>query len=84
MQKQLNQHNVKLDNIMPRLGKTEGQIVAHTNRMDTMAKQLERHAKLISELQEKKVNIKDDKVNRRAFEKRMKAIDVSHGTLLNQ
>ncbi len=61
LQKQLNKHSEKLDNIMPRLGKVEGQIVAHHNRMDTMAKQLERHAKLISELQEKKVNIKDDR-----------------------
>ena len=52
--------------------------------MDTMAKQLERHARLISELQEMKVNIKDDRVNRRAIEKRMKVIDVTHGTLLNQ
>ena len=69
---------------MPRIGKLEAQTQAQTHRMDTMSKSIEKHAKRISEIQETKVNIKDDKKARRTLEKHMKEIDESHGTLLNQ
>ena len=61
LQKQLNQHLDRLDDHQPRITKTEAQIVAQTHRMDTMSHSIEKHAKLISELQEKKVNKTEDK-----------------------
>ena len=52
--------------------------------MDNISLSLTSHTRLISEVQEKKVDKKDDKANRRQFEKRMKVIDEEHGILMNQ
>lgn len=84
LQKQLNKHLDRLDDHMPRIGKLEAAAKAQTHRMDTISTSIEKHSKLISQLQETKVNIKDDKKNRRTLEKHLKAIDESHGTLLDQ
>lgn len=73
-----------LDNHTPRINMLEGQRQHHHNRMDEMQDLLNKHKKDISELYEIKVNVKEDKKNGRKLEKKMKAIDMSHGTLLNQ
>ena len=52
--------------------------------MDNISLSLTNHTRLISEVQEKKVDKKDDKANRRQVEKRMKVIDEAHGVLMNQ
>ena len=52
--------------------------------MDNISLSLTNHTRLISEVQEKKVDKKDDKANRRQVEKRMKVIDEAHGVLTNQ
>lgn len=51
--------------------------------MDLINGNIEKHTRVLSELQEKKLNVKEDKSNRRALEKRMKVIDEAHGTLLD-
>lgn len=53
----------------------EGQRLHHHNRMDEMQDLLNKHNKQINELYEIKVNVKEDKKNRRGLEKRMKLIE---------
>ena len=52
--------------------------------MDSMSSKIEKHTRQLSELQENKVNNKDDARNRREINRRMKEIDKAHGELLNQ
>ena len=84
LQTQLNRHDDILDNFKPRILANEGQLTAHSDRMDKMTEMLEAHKKQLIDLQTNKVNNVDDEKNRKVIGKRMKQIEKSHDMLLNQ
>ena len=73
-----------LDDHTPRIATLEGQIIAHSNRMDKHYAQLQNHDKRLEDLKETKVNIKDDRLHRQELKKRMKEINQEHGVLTDQ
>ena len=52
--------------------------------MHSMNEKIKAHARLIDELKETRMTIKEDKHNRRELEKKLRAIEVDNGCLLNQ
>ena len=52
--------------------------------MNSMNEKIKAHARLIDALKETRMTIKDDKHNRRELEKKIRAIEIDNGSLLNQ
>ena len=66
------------------MGTAEGQIKQINKKIDTIFDKLEQHRKEIEDLHLRKVEIKNDKANRKQLKKQMQLIESDHGVLNNQ
>ena len=84
LQKQLNAHEDKLQNIIPRLSRCELQITGNTERLNKHSTNLDKHKKMIETLDNTKLTLKANETFRKQADAHMKKIDDNNNTLLNQ
>ena len=56
----------------------ESKNAANSHRLDNLRDSIEKNNKLLAELQRTKVDVKEEKANRKVMDKHMKEIDIAH------
>ena len=72
-----------MENLKPRVGTSEGRLKQLDKKIELANEKIENHRQELEGMQNTKVDITDDKHNRRALKKQMMEIEEEHGVLTN-